>query len=48
MKIQAKMNAAIMDSSTSRKEKSEILKSVLQKAEQEDRGSNGDVDELVI
>ncbi len=50
------MNAAIMDSSTARKEKSEILKSVLQEAEKDlssgnvDRNVNGDVDvdELII
>ena len=42
------MNAAIMDSSSSRKEKSEILKSVLQKAEKEERSSDSSVDEIVI
>ena len=42
------MNAAIMDSSTSRKEKSEILKSVLQKAGQTDGNKSDSTEELVI
>ena len=47
----AKMNAAIMDSSSSRKEKSAILKSVLDRAEQEKENNtshNNDDDEVVI
>ncbi len=44
----AKMNAAIMDSAASKKEKSEILKNVLQKAGQADGGKSDSTEELVI
>jgi len=44
----AKMNAAIMDSASSRKEKNGILKSVLENAKQEVRDGGDDDDECVI
>lgn len=42
------MNAAIMDSAASKKEKSEILKNVLQKAGQADGNKSDSTEELVI